>query len=137
MSIWRSIARIGGQVLLGGIGRRDNLPTIQGINPGVQGQMGLFPTVLPGVGQVLRTVGTATVSGAAFESGRQAVQRRGARRADGRPRRRRRINPSNSKALARALRRVNAWDRQRKRVDKALRKACPTPRRRRAPPRAR
>lgn len=46
-------------------------------------------------------------------------------------RKRRRINPNNQRALKRALRRIEMWDTQRKRVDRALRKACPTPRRRR------
>src|SRR5262245_11609450 len=36
----------------------------------------------------------------------------------------RRINPCNSKALTRALRRVEAYDSLRKRVDKSIRKAC-------------
>lgn len=37
----------------------------------------------------------------------------------------RRMNPCNDKALRRALRRIESYDRLRKRVDKSLRKACP------------
>lgn len=51
---------------------------------------------------------------------------------DARPKRRR-MNYCNDKALRRALRRIEGYDRQRKRVDKALRKACPPQRRRSAP----
>lgn len=50
---------------------------------------------------------------------------------------RRRMNPCNDKALKRAIRRVQAYDKQRKMVDKALRTACPPSRRRAAPSRAR
>lgn len=46
----------------------------------------------------------------------------------------RRMNPCNDRALRRALRRIESYDRLRKRVDKSLRKACPP---RRAAPRAR
>lgn len=52
------------------------------------------------------------------------------------PKKRRRINPCNDKALRRALRRVEMYDKQRKRVDQALRKACPPSRRRAAPSRS-
>ena len=48
---------------------------------------------------------------------------------------RRRMNPCNDKALRRALRRIEMWDRQRKRVEKALRRACPPSRRRATPSR--
>lgn len=43
---------------------------------------------------------------------------------------RRKINPCNGRALNRALRRIEQYDKVRKRVDKSLRKACPTPTRR-------
>lgn len=48
---------------------------------------------------------------------------------------RRRINPCNDKALKRAVRRIEMYDKQRKAVDSALRKACPPARRRAAPSR--
>lgn len=44
--------------------------------------------------------------------------------------RRRRMDPGNTKALRRAVRRVSAWDRQRKSVEKSLRKIAPPARRR-------
>lgn len=84
---------------------------------------------LPGIGgKVLRGAGgvaAGAVGGAALQRLGQPAKKK-----------RRRMNPCNDKALRRALRRIEAYDRQRKRVDKALRKACPPTRRRtvRTPP---
>ncbi len=132
MSIFRQIARFGGDLLLQRFaGRRGG-----GLPPPVLPGAGVQPTFgFPQLPAVLTRPGTGPEFMRHVLNLPQPSRGSGRTRSMDRPRRRRRrINPSNSKALARALRRVNAWDRQRKRVDKALRKACPTPRRRRAPP---
>lgn len=99
------------------------------IRPGMAARPGLPavvrapPRTLPGAGRVLGRVGTAvTVGGvaASFLAGD-----------DEQPRRRRRMNPCNPKALMRATRRMNAYMKQHKKVESALRKACPPTVRRR------
>lgn len=48
---------------------------------------------------------------------------------------RRRINPANGKALTRALRRVESFQKIQKRIEKSMRRACPPARRRASPSR--
>ncbi len=58
------------------------------------------------------------------------VPSRAAPRMPGMAPRRRRMNPNNPQALRRAVRRISSWDRQRKSVEKSLRKIAPKPARR-------
>lgn len=80
------------------------------------------PRTLPGAGRVLGRVGTVVTAGgvaASFLGG------------DDEPKKRRRMNPCNAKALNRAARRMNAYMKQHKKVEQALRRACPPSIRRR------
>lgn len=85
------------------------------------------PAAMPGgagIGGALRGLAGSLAGGAAVGGALSLLN------SDGTRKKRRRINPCNDKALRRALRRIEAYDRTRKRVDKSLRKACPTPTRR-------
>lgn len=109
--------------------RQMPLPGIPRTN--IAGAVGPVIRSLPAIGRVItspagrRVIGTAGGIAAGVAAGELFDQ-------FGNPvrKKRRRMNPCNEKALRRAIRRVQAYDRQRKRVDKALKAACPPPRRR-------
>lgn len=130
-------------------------PFLGGIIKGIGKGLGVIGKIAPGpIGTIARTVGGAlapvsraprqralpfpgpmvnlgtSLPGLGLGGPQQRVSF--GRRQPGIPgvRRRRRINPSNSRALRRAVSRISAWDRQRKSVEKALRKVAPKPARR-------
>ena len=117
--------------LLGGGGGGKKPPKMVLAGPGGKGGL---PAVIPGAGRKfkkLRRIGGAIAAGVgdsiAIDAAGNLIQ--------GGQRKRRRMNPCNEKALKRALRRIESFDRLKKRVDKSLRKACPPTRRRALPSR--
>ena len=98
------------------------MPPRMAARPGLPAVLKAPPRSLPGAGRVLGRVGTAvTVGGVAASLLGDDEQ----------PRKRRRMNPCNPKALTRATRRMNAYMKQHKKVEQALRRACPPSVRRR------
>ena len=90
--------------LLGG-GAKKALPAISGqVGPLMTG--GGMAAAPSAIGKTLRAVGGVAASGAAFEVGSGIVRRI---RKDGKPYKRRRMNPANPRALTRALRRAEAF----------------------------
>lgn len=111
-----------GKIFGGGRPVQQSLPIPRATSTAVLGRVA--SKGLPAIRRTIPGVVGGLAAGAALD------------RLTGQPERkkRRRINPCNDKALRRALRRIEMYDKQRKRVDQALRKACP-PSRRRAPSR--
>lgn len=90
-------------------------PILTGIPPIRSAGRGL--TVLPGVGAVGKLAAPALAGAAGaflFDQFGNPVKKK-----------RRRMNPCNGRALSRALRRIEGYDKVRKRVDKSLRRAAP------------
>lgn len=113
---------------IGAVAAATRKPTQAGL-PGIP-RAGLPARIGRGVGRALPGIGRVAGS-AAIGVGAAALFN-----ADGTPKKkRRRMNPCNDKALKRALRRIEAYDKVRKRVDASLRKACPPQRRRTTPSR--
>lgn len=143
MSLLSSIVKLGKKVLPsaatllggGGIGSvLTGLATKKAAGGALTKVPSMLPSVLPGVGKIggklggkagkylpglIGAVGGGVAVDYVLDQFGNPVPKK----------KRKRINPCNDKALRRALRRIEMYDKQRKRVDKALRSACPTPRR--------
>lgn len=98
--------------------------------PGIGGPVGsgaataglpaVIKRTLPTVGRVGGAVAAGVATGVAIDAlTGQPIRKKS-----------RRMNPCNERALKRALRRIEQYDKVRKRVDASLRKACPPTRRR-------
>ena len=111
-----------GKIFGGARPRQMTLPVGRAGLPAVIRRQG--PMVARKVGRAIPGIAGGVAAGLALDQFGQPKKKR-----------RRRINPCNDKALKRAIRRVEMYDRQRKKVDQALRKACPPARRRAAPSR--
>ncbi len=127
-------SKIGG--LLRGAGGLIGGP-IGGIISGAGGLIGGKPTVVQGVGTTITTTVPAPTAFPGGFSGQPQSAPRGTTKGTGTQmvpltgqKKRRRMNPLNVKALRRSTRRLAAFQREAKKVEKELRKLAPPARRR-------
>lgn len=111
-------------------GKKPKFPggaTLAGIGGGLAaGGAALVKRGLPAIKRNLPAIGGVAAGGLAGF---------GAGGGFGDGKKRRRMNPANGKALTRALRRVESFQKIQKRIEKAMRRACPPARRRASPSR--